>query len=75
MLQTFFLFIDYFKKQGFSEYVRITKKICYDYIKHYQGAILMHCELNPKIIYTQFTSILRLQKEVNFFTSLINICY
>lgn len=58
------LFTEYFKKQGFTQDVRISKKIHQEYIKHYQGAILMHCELNPKIIYTQLTSVIRLQKEV-----------
>lgn len=60
----FKLFLEYFKKQGFSQDVRISKKIHQEYIKHYQGAILMHCELNPKIIYTQLTSVIRIQKEV-----------
>lgn len=58
------LAIEYFKKQGFSQDVRISKKIHQEYIKHYQGAILMHCELNPKIIYTQLTSVIRIQKEI-----------
>lgn len=79
--------VEYFKKQGFSQDVRISKKIHQEYIKHYQGAILMHCELNPKIIYTQLTSVIRIQKEVrnalcklcdytlmeNYFTMYINI--
>lgn len=34
------------------------------YIKEYEGATLMHCELNPKIIYTEFTSIVRRQKKL-----------
>ncbi|XP_050439018.1 histone acetyltransferase KAT2A [Adelges cooleyi] len=58
------LAIEYFKKQGFSQDVKLSKKLHQDYIKHYQGAILMHCELNPKIIYTQLTSVIRLQKEI-----------
>lgn len=61
--------LEYFKKQGFSQDVRISKRIHQDYIKHYQGAILMHCELNPKIIYTQLTSVIRIQKEVR------KLCY
>ncbi|KAL5242311.1 hypothetical protein ACI65C_009721 [Semiaphis heraclei] len=58
------LAIEYFKKQGFSQDVRMPKKIHHEYIKHYQDAILMHCELNPKIVYTQLTSVIRLQKEI-----------
>ncbi|VVC27197.1 Hypothetical protein CINCED_3A002170 [Cinara cedri] len=58
------LAIEYFKKQGFTQDVRISKKIHQEYIKHYQGAILMHCELNPKIIYTQLTAVIRIQKDI-----------
>ncbi|KAL4084428.1 hypothetical protein QTP88_028250 [Uroleucon formosanum] len=58
------LAIEYFKKQGFSQDVKMSNKIHQEYIKHYQGAVLMHCELNPKIIYTQLTSVTRLQKEI-----------
>lgn len=36
------------------------------YIKDYEGATLMHCELNPRIVYTQFTSVVRKQKEVYY---------
>lgn len=67
------MFIEYFKKQGFSQDVRISKKIHQDYIKHYQGAILMHCELNPSIIYTQLTSVIRIHKEVSSHQSIITI--
>ncbi|XP_022179942.1 histone acetyltransferase KAT2B-like isoform X2 [Myzus persicae] len=58
------LAIEYFKKQGFSQDVKISKKIHLEYIKHYQDAIFMHCELNPKIIYTQLTPVIRIQKEI-----------
>ncbi|CAI6343931.1 unnamed protein product [Macrosiphum euphorbiae] len=58
------LAIEYFKKQGFSQDVRASNETHQKYIKHYQGAILMHCELNPKIVYTQLTSVIRLQKEI-----------
>lgn len=51
--------------------MRISKKIHQDYIKHYQGAILMHCELHPKIIYTQLTSVIRMQKEVRYFSDCV----
>lgn len=34
------------------------------YIKDYEGATLMHCELNPRIVYTQFTGVIRKQKEI-----------
>ena len=35
------------------------------YIKDYEGATLMGCELNPKISYTNFSSIIRKQREVS----------
>jgi histone acetyltransferase len=35
------------------------------YIKDYEGATLMHCELNPRIVYTEFTAVVRKQKEVS----------
>lgn len=34
------------------------------YIKYYERATLMHCQLNPTIVYTEFTAIIRKQKEV-----------
>lgn len=68
------MFVEYFKKQGFTEDVRISKKIHQEYIKHYQGAILMHCEINPKIIYTQLTSVIRVQKEVSLYNFWHQIC-
>ena len=34
------------------------------YIKDYEGATLMGCELSPRIIYREFSSVIRKQKEV-----------
>ncbi len=34
------------------------------YIKDYEGATLMGCELNPCIPYTEFSVIIKKQKEV-----------
>lgn len=56
--------IGYFKKQGFSKDIKLPRQAYQGYIKDYEGATLMHCELNPKIIYTQFTAVLRRQKEI-----------
>ncbi|XP_018562120.1 histone acetyltransferase KAT2A isoform X2 [Anoplophora glabripennis] len=55
--------IGYFERQGFSKDIKINRAIYQGYIKDYEGATLMHCELNPKIIYTEFTSIVRRQKK------------
>lgn len=56
--------IGYFKKQGFSKDIKLPKLMYQGYIKDYEGATLMHCELNAKIVYTEFTAVLRKQKEI-----------
>ncbi|EFN77335.1 General control of amino acid synthesis protein 5-like 2 [Harpegnathos saltator] len=56
--------IGYFKKQGFSKDIKLIKSMYQGYIKDYEGATLMHCELNAKIVYTEFTAVLRKQKEI-----------
>ncbi|KAI1297257.1 Histone acetyltransferase KAT2B [Halotydeus destructor] len=56
--------IGYFKKQGFSKEIALAKEAYLGYIKDYEGATLMECKLNPSIIYTQFTSVVRCQKEL-----------
>ncbi|EZA59369.1 hypothetical protein DMN91_008483 [Ooceraea biroi] len=56
--------IGYFKKQGFSKDIKLPKSVHEGYIKYYVAATLMHCELNPKIVYTEFTTVIRKQKEI-----------
>lgn len=56
--------IGYFKKQGFSKEIKIARNIYSGFIKEYEGATLMHCELHPCIVYTQFSSVIRKQKEI-----------
>ncbi|XP_038218965.1 histone acetyltransferase KAT2A isoform X1 [Zerene cesonia] len=56
--------IGYFKKQGFSKDIKLPRAMYQGYIKDYEGATLMHCELNPRIVYTKFTSVIRRQKEI-----------
>uniref|UniRef100_A0A2D4JU19 histone acetyltransferase n=2 Tax=Micrurus paraensis TaxID=1970185 RepID=A0A2D4JU19_9SAUR len=56
--------IGYFKKQGFSKDIKVPKAKYVGYIKDYEGATLMGCELNPKIPYTEFSVIIKKQKEV-----------
>lgn len=43
--------------------ISISKSLL-GYIKEYEGATLMHCELHPGIVYTQFSSVIRKQKEI-----------
>lgn len=56
--------IGYFKKQGFSKEIKLAKAAYLGYIKDYEGATLMGCELNPCIKYTDFSFIIRKQKEI-----------
>ena len=56
--------VGYFKKQGFSKDLKLNKSMYGGYIKDYEGATLMGCELNPKIVYVEFTSVVRKQKEI-----------
>uniref|UniRef100_A0A1L8DX13 histone acetyltransferase n=2 Tax=Nyssomyia neivai TaxID=330878 RepID=A0A1L8DX13_9DIPT len=56
--------IGYFKKQGFSKDIKVARPIYAGYIKEYEGATLMHCELHPSIVYTQFSSVIRKQKDI-----------
>jgi len=56
--------VGYFKKQGFSKDLKLPKSVYAGYIKDYEGATLMGCELNPKIVYVEFTAVVRRQKEI-----------
>ncbi|KAK0145897.1 Histone acetyltransferase KAT2B [Merluccius polli] len=56
--------IGYFKKQGFSKDIKVPKVKYVGYIKDYEGATLMGCELNPSIPYTEFSVIIKKQKEI-----------
>ncbi|KAI7798931.1 histone acetyltransferase KAT2B, partial [Triplophysa rosa] len=56
--------IGYFKKQGFSKDIKVPKSKYLGYIKDYEGATLMGCELNPCIPYTEFSVIIKKQKEI-----------
>lgn len=39
--------VGYFKKQGFSKDLKLSKAVYGGYIKDYEGATLMGCELTP----------------------------
>lgn len=49
--------------------MKLPRSIHQGFIKDYDGATLMHCQLNPRIVYTEFTSVVRKAKEV------INLLY
>ncbi|XP_022200886.1 histone acetyltransferase KAT2A isoform X2 [Nilaparvata lugens] len=56
--------IGYFRKQGFSDNIKLNPAVYKGFIKDYKRAMLMHCQLNEKIVYTDFRSIVRLQREI-----------
>ncbi|XP_064648356.1 histone acetyltransferase KAT2A-like isoform X2 [Lineus longissimus] len=56
--------IGYFKKQGFSKEIKLQKSAYLGYIKDYEGATLMGCELNPRIPYTEFSQVICKQREI-----------
>ncbi|KAH8387060.1 hypothetical protein KR093_004460, partial [Drosophila rubida] len=56
--------IGYFRKQGFSDTIRLNLETYKGFIKEYNCATLMHCELHPVIVYTQFQSVVRQQSAV-----------
>merc|ERR1719414_64348 len=53
-----------FPSQGFSKDLKLPKAVYGGYIKDYEGATLMGCELNPRIVYVEFTAVVRKQKEI-----------
>lgn len=56
--------IGYFKKQGFTIDIKLPKASYLGYIKDYEGATLMGCQLDSSIVYTLFSSVMRKQKEI-----------
>ena len=56
--------IGYFKKQGFSKEIKLPKSEYLGYIKEYEGATLMECQLHPMITYTQVTPVIKKQREI-----------
>lgn len=51
--------VGYFKKYGFSKEIKIPKAKHVGYIKDYEGATLMECELNSQIPYAEFSVIIK----------------
>lgn len=58
------IFFFFFPPQGFSKDIKVPKSRYLGYIKDYEGATLMECELNPRIPYTELSHIIKRQKEV-----------
>lgn len=56
--------IGYFEKQGFTKEITLSESIHHGFIKDYEGATLMQCELSEKIIYTEFSIWIKRQKMI-----------
>ncbi|VDD74006.1 unnamed protein product [Mesocestoides corti] len=54
----------YFRKQGFSREIRLPRQAYQGYIKEYEGATLMGCELYPNIVYKEFSEVISKQREI-----------
>ncbi|CAJ0588309.1 unnamed protein product [Cylicocyclus nassatus] len=57
--------IGYFSKQGFSANVEMPKKLYQGYIKEYEGATLMGCQLHPQMRYTEFSSYMKSVRDIH----------
>lgn len=64
LLPSFPLICFLLPSQGFSKDIKVPKSRYLGYIKDYEGATLMECELNPRIPYTELSHIIKRQKEV-----------
>ncbi|KAI6181133.1 hypothetical protein M3Y98_00796200 [Aphelenchoides besseyi] len=51
--------LGYFKKQGFCAEIRLAKSRYHGYIKDYEGATLMECEMQPQMLYTEYADVVK----------------
>ncbi|GKU86450.1 hypothetical protein SLEP1_g973 [Rubroshorea leprosula] len=54
--------VGYFIKQGFTKEIHLEKERWHGYIKDYDGGILMECKMDPKLPYTDLSSMIRDQR-------------
>ena len=55
--------IGYFTKQGFTKEIFLEREKWGGYIKDYDGGTLMECALNYQLSYTQFSKIIKQQRD------------
>ncbi|KAJ7972723.1 histone acetyltransferase GCN5 [Quillaja saponaria] len=55
--------VGYFIKQGFTKEIHLEKDRWQGYIKDYDGGILMECKINPKLPYTDLSTMIRKQRK------------
>ncbi|PKI82278.1 Gcn5p [Malassezia vespertilionis] len=56
--------IGYFKKQGFTKEITLSRSVWVGYIKDYEGGTLMQCSMVPRIRYLQVQEFLADQKRL-----------
>ncbi|KAL1816731.1 hypothetical protein DCAR_0521113 [Daucus carota subsp. sativus] len=55
--------VGYFKKQGFTKEIYLEQERWRGYIKDYDGGILMECKIDPKLPYTDLSTMIRRQRQ------------
>lgn len=55
--------VGYFIKQGFTKEISLEKDIWHGYIKDYDGGILMECKMDPKLPYTDLSTMIHRQRQ------------
>ncbi|GER55294.1 histone acetyltransferase GCN5 [Striga asiatica] len=55
--------VGYFVKQGFTKEIYLEKERWHGYIKDYDGGILMECKIDPKLPYTDLSTMIRRQRQ------------
>ncbi|KAM3344177.1 histone acetyltransferase GCN5 isoform X1 [Capsicum galapagoense] len=55
--------VGYFVKQGFTKEIYLEKECWQGYIKDYDGGILMECKIDPKLPYTDLSTMIRRQRQ------------
>ncbi|KAK4492498.1 hypothetical protein RD792_003307 [Penstemon davidsonii] len=55
--------VGYFAKQGFTKEIYLERDRWHGYIKDYDGGILMECKIDPKLPYTDLSTMVRRQRQ------------
>ncbi|KAI7727513.1 hypothetical protein M8C21_003817 [Ambrosia artemisiifolia] len=55
--------VGYFSKQGFTKDIFLEKERWHGYIKDYDGGILMECKIDPKLPYTDLSTMIHRQRQ------------
>ncbi|KAL8029096.1 hypothetical protein ABFX02_14G205900 [Erythranthe guttata] len=55
--------VGYFVKQGFTKEIYLERDRWHGYIKDYDGGILMECRIDPKLPFTDISTMIRRQRQ------------